>query len=40
MSKEDKRNFKSINKCWIFNKLFDVGNNKERDHFAVVVLNC
>ena len=29
---EDKKSFKSSNKCWICNKLFAVGDNKVRDH--------
>ena len=32
MSIEDERSFKSINKCWICNKLFAEGDNKVRDH--------
>ena len=32
MSAEDKERFQSNNKCWICNKLFDVGDNKVRDH--------
>ena len=32
MSAEDEERFQSGNKCWICNKLFDVGDNKVRDH--------
>ena len=35
MSEEDGRGFKSSNKCWICDKLFDVGYNKVRDHIPV-----
>ena len=36
MSTEDERRFQSSNKCWICNKLFDVGDNKVRDHDHVI----
>ena len=32
MPAETKERFQSSNKCWIWNKLFDVGDNKVRDH--------
>ena len=32
MSAEDEERFQSCNNCWIFNKMFDVGDNKVRDH--------
>ena len=32
MSAEDEERLQSRNKCWICNKLFDVGDNKVRDH--------
>ena len=32
MSEKDKQIFQSSNKCWICDKLFDVGDNKVRDH--------
>ena len=32
MSVEDEERFKSSNKCWICCKLFDIGDNKVRDH--------
>ena len=32
MSEEDEQRFQSSNKCWICDKLFDVGDNKVRDH--------
>ena len=32
MSAEDEEKFQSSNKCWICNKLFDVADNKVRDH--------
>ena len=35
MSSEDKQGFESSNKCWICDKLFDVGDNKLRDHSHV-----
>ena len=31
MSAEDEQKFQSSNKCWICDKLFDVGDNKVRD---------
>ena len=35
MSEKDEQSFQSSNKCWICNKLFDVGDNKVRDHCHV-----
>ena len=32
MSAEDEERFQLINKCWICDKLFDVGDNRVRDH--------
>ena len=32
MYAEDEEKFRSGHKCWIFNKLFYVGDNKVRDH--------
>ena len=32
MSAEDKIKFHSSNKCWIFDKFFDLGDKKLRDH--------
>ena len=32
MSEEDEERFQLSNKCWIYNKLFNVGDNKVRDH--------
>ena len=32
MPAETEERFQSSNKCWIWNKLFDVGDNKVRDH--------
>ena len=32
MSAKDEQRFQSSNKCWICNKLLDVGDNKERDN--------
>ena len=32
MSEKDKQVFQSSNKCWICDKLFDVGDNEVRDH--------
>ena len=32
MSAEEEEKFKSSNSCWICNKLFDVGDEKVRDH--------
>ena len=32
MSAEDEERFQLSNKCWISDKLFDVGDNKVRDH--------
>ena len=30
---KDEQRFQSSNKCWICDKLFDVGDNKVRDHY-------
>ena len=35
MSEDDKERFQLSNKCWICNKLFDVGYNKVRDHSPI-----
>ena len=32
MSEKDEQIFQLSNKCWICDKLFDVGDNKVRDH--------
>ena len=32
MYSEDGQTFQSSNKCWIYDKLFDEGDNKVRDH--------
>ena len=32
MSEGDEERFQLRNKCWICNKLFDVGDNKVRNH--------
>ena len=32
MSEENEERFQSSKKCWIYNKSFDVGDNKVRDH--------
>ena len=32
MYEEDEERFQWSNKCWLCNKLFDVGDNKVRDH--------
>ena len=32
MSENNEQRFQSSDKCWICNKLFDVGDNKVRDH--------
>ena len=32
LSADDEERFQSSNKCWICNKLFDIGGNKVRDH--------
>ena len=32
MSSEDEERFQSSNKCWIWDKLFDVGDNKVRNY--------
>ena len=34
-SAEDEERFQSSNKCWICDKLFDVGDNKVRDHCCI-----
>ena len=35
MSAEDEERFMSSNKCWICDKLFDVGDNKVRNHYHI-----
>ena len=35
MSAENEERFQLINICWICGKLFDVGDNKVRDHCHV-----
>ena len=35
MSTKDEERFQSSNKCWICDKLFDVGDYKVRDHCHV-----
>ena len=35
MSEKDEQRFQSSKKCWIRNKLFDVGDNKVRDHYQI-----
>ena len=35
MSVEDEERFQSSSKCWVCDKLFDVGDNKVRDHCHV-----
>ena len=37
MSERDEQIFQSSNKCWICDRLFDVGRNKVRDHSHVTV---
>ena len=32
MSAKDEERFQSSNKCWIYNKLLEVGDNKVRDN--------
>ena len=32
MSEKEEQRFQSSNKCWLCDKLFDVGDNKVRDH--------
>ena len=32
MSAKDEERFQSSNKCWICDKLIDLGDNKVRDH--------
>ena len=36
MSAEDEEKFQSSIKCWICNKLFDVGDNKVRDYDHII----
>ena len=36
MSEKDEQRFQSSNKCWICDKLFDVGDNKVRDHCHII----
>ena len=35
MSEKDERRFQSSKKCWMRNKLFDVGDNKVRVHYQI-----
>ena len=35
ISAEDEQKFQSSHKCWIYDTLFDVGDNKVRDHCNV-----
>ena len=35
MPEKDEKIFQSSNKCWICNKLFNVGDNKVRQHFHI-----
>ena len=35
MSVEDEERFQSSSKCWVCDKLFDVGDNKVKDHCLV-----
>ena len=35
MSTKDEERFQASNKCWICDKLFDVGDDKVRDHCHV-----
>ena len=35
MSAEEEKRFQLTNSCWIYDKLFDVGNDKVRDHFHI-----
>ena len=37
MPAEDEERFQLSNKCWICEKLFDVGDDKARDHCHVTV---
>ena len=37
MSERDEQIFQSSNKCWICDKLLDVGDNKVRDHSHVTI---
>ena len=32
MSPGDRERFQSSNKCWVCNNLFEVGDNKVKDH--------
>ena len=32
MSTEDEKRFQLSNSCWIYDKLFDFGDDKVRDH--------
>ena len=36
MPAEDEERLQSSNKCWICNKLFDVGDDKVRDHDHII----
>ena len=35
MSAEEEERFQLSNSCWICDKLFDVGDDKVRDHFHI-----
>ena len=35
MSVEDEEKFQLTNSCWILDKLFDVGDDKVRDHYHI-----
>ena len=37
MSEKDEQIFQSSNKCWICDKLFDVGDNNVRDHCHITL---
>ena len=36
MSAEEEERFQSSNSCWICDKLFDVGDDKIRDHCCII----
>ena len=36
MSAEEEERFQSSNSCWICDKLFDVGDDKVRDHCYII----
>ena len=35
MSAEEEERFQLSNSCWIFDKLFDVGDDKVRGHYHI-----